>query len=94
MCMPWLSGQQGSFLSDMGKWLKEGKVQVEETTFKKTAWLLGRSPSRRSSRGPTRARWWSTRRATEYETEKENNARTDEVWWTRKKQVLKTKGCF
>jgi NADPH-dependent curcumin reductase CurA len=33
MCMPWLSGQQGSFLSDMGKWLKEGKVQVEETTF-------------------------------------------------------------
>ena len=33
MCMPWLSGQQGHFLADMSGWLKEGKLQVEETFF-------------------------------------------------------------
>jgi hypothetical protein len=26
MCMPWLSGQKGTFLSDMHAWLRDGKV--------------------------------------------------------------------
>ena len=33
MCLPWLSGKKGNFLKDMGGWLAEGKVQVEETVF-------------------------------------------------------------
>lgn len=34
MCMPWLSGAKGQFLADTAKWLKEGKLEVEETEFK------------------------------------------------------------
>ena len=30
MCMPWLSGKKGSFLSDMAGWLKEGKIKPKE----------------------------------------------------------------
>jgi hypothetical protein len=26
MCMPWLSGQKGTFLRDMHAWLRDGKV--------------------------------------------------------------------
>jgi len=33
VCMPWLSGQKGNFLQDMSRWLKEGKIQVQETHF-------------------------------------------------------------
>ena len=33
VCTPWLSGAQGNFLKDMGGWIKEGKVKVEETLF-------------------------------------------------------------
>jgi len=33
MCMPWLSGKQGNFLEDMSKWVKDGKIQVEETFY-------------------------------------------------------------
>ena len=33
VCTPWLSGARGNFLQDMSKWIKEGKVQVEETLF-------------------------------------------------------------
>ena len=33
MCMPWLSGQKGAFLTDMKQWLSEGKVEVQETVF-------------------------------------------------------------
>lgn len=33
VCHPWLTGARGNFLSDMAKWLKEGKLRVEETTF-------------------------------------------------------------
>lgn len=33
VCGPWLSGRKGKFLPDMSKWLKEGKVKVEETFF-------------------------------------------------------------
>ena len=28
MCMPWLSGQKGSFLPDMHAWLRDGKVTL------------------------------------------------------------------
>jgi hypothetical protein len=27
MCMPWLSGQKGSFLREMHTWLRDGKVR-------------------------------------------------------------------
>lgn len=30
---PWLTGQRGTFLKDMGAWVKEGKVRVQETVF-------------------------------------------------------------
>lgn len=33
LCGPWLSGQKGKFLLDMAQWLKEGKIQAEETFF-------------------------------------------------------------
>ena len=31
MCMPWLSGQKGSFLPDMHAWLRDGKVTLSPT---------------------------------------------------------------
>jgi len=31
VCTPWLLGLKGNFLNDMAKWVKEGKVRVEET---------------------------------------------------------------
>jgi NADPH-dependent curcumin reductase CurA len=31
VCMPWLSGAKGNFLKDMSRWLKEGKISVQET---------------------------------------------------------------
>lgn len=31
VCSPWLTGQKGNFLQDMSKWLKAGKIQVQET---------------------------------------------------------------
>merc|ERR1712023_316568 len=33
VCSPWLSGKKGKFLPDMSRWLKEGKIKVEETYF-------------------------------------------------------------
>lgn len=33
VCSPWLRGERGNFLKDMGKWVKEGKVNAEETFF-------------------------------------------------------------
>merc|ERR1719253_30111 len=33
VCTPWLTGQKGAFLSDMSKWMGEGKVNMEETFF-------------------------------------------------------------
>lgn len=33
VCMPWLSGQRGSFHSDMQKWYAEGKVVAQETFY-------------------------------------------------------------
>eukprot|EP00930_Biecheleria_cincta_P069437 TRINITY_DN57182_c0_g1_i1.p1 TRINITY_DN57182_c0_g1~~TRINITY_DN57182_c0_g1_i1.p1 ORF type:complete len:350 (-),score=57.59 TRINITY_DN57182_c0_g1_i1:169-1218(-) len=32
-CGPWLSGQRGSFLTDMAAYMKDGKVKIEETFF-------------------------------------------------------------
>lgn len=32
VCMPWLSGQRGTFLADMANWFKAGKI-VEQETF-------------------------------------------------------------
>lgn len=32
-CEPWLVGGRDDFLGDMAKWIKEGKVKVEETFF-------------------------------------------------------------
>eukprot|EP00592_Proboscia_alata_P009458 CAMPEP_0194361478 /NCGR_PEP_ID=MMETSP0174-20130528/9062_1 /TAXON_ID=216777 /ORGANISM="Proboscia alata, Strain PI-D3" /LENGTH=381 /DNA_ID=CAMNT_0039133707 /DNA_START=32 /DNA_END=1177 /DNA_ORIENTATION=- len=32
VCMPWLTGQKGNFLSDMAKWLHEGAFAVPEET--------------------------------------------------------------
>lgn len=32
-CSPWLLGQQGNFLPDMARYVKEGKVTIEETFF-------------------------------------------------------------
>jgi NADPH-dependent curcumin reductase CurA len=31
VCAPWLKGEKGNFLQDMSKWLKEGKIKVQET---------------------------------------------------------------
>jgi NADPH-dependent curcumin reductase CurA len=31
VCAPWLKGEKGNFLQDMSKWLKEGKIHVQET---------------------------------------------------------------
>jgi NADPH-dependent curcumin reductase CurA len=31
MCERWLSGRKGSFLTDMARWLSEGKINVRET---------------------------------------------------------------
>uniref|UniRef100_A0A7S2BSP8 Enoyl reductase (ER) domain-containing protein n=1 Tax=Florenciella parvula TaxID=236787 RepID=A0A7S2BSP8_9STRA len=33
VCMPWLTGRQGNFLADVSQWYREGKLNVEETTF-------------------------------------------------------------
>lgn len=33
VCMPWLKGERGHFLADMSRWLKESKIQTEETFF-------------------------------------------------------------
>lgn len=33
VCMPWLSGQKGNFLSDMHQYLREGKLVVQETFY-------------------------------------------------------------
>ena len=33
VCSPWLSGQKGNFLKDMHRWMRDGKLVVEETTF-------------------------------------------------------------
>ena len=33
VCTPWLDGKKGRFLSDMSKWLQEGKVKPKETFF-------------------------------------------------------------
>ena len=34
VCSPWLTGEQGNFLQDMAKWVKEGKIFVKETHTK------------------------------------------------------------
>ena len=31
VCMPWLSGQKGAWLSDMGQWYRDGIVKPTET---------------------------------------------------------------
>lgn len=33
VCHPWLSGMKGNFFVDMARWIKEGKVKVDETKF-------------------------------------------------------------
>jgi NADPH-dependent curcumin reductase CurA len=33
VCIPWLIGKRGTFLADVSKWLKEGKLVVHETKF-------------------------------------------------------------
>jgi len=33
VCQPWLSGQKGSFIKDMGAWVKDLPLHVEETFF-------------------------------------------------------------
>lgn len=32
-CGPWLWGEKGNFIADMAKWIKEGKVKIQEESF-------------------------------------------------------------
>lgn len=42
VCMPWLTGAKGNFLGDMSRWIKEGKLKVDETMFSGVGnWAVG-----------------------------------------------------